>query len=122
MAGSVGTDMRKAIALFGLLGLVGCFLPLIGSISMFDFREADAIAVYLLIGAFLAPMIAGFADKTAVASAVGTVGFGYVLYKFGFSTLDLVLDGGIGGKMMGVAAVAGFACSLLGFAEQRKQA
>jgi hypothetical protein len=114
--------MRKAIALFGLLGLVGCFLPIIGSMSMFDLREVDAIAIYLLIGAFLAPMIAGFADKTVTASMVGTVGFGYVLYKFGFSTLDLVLDGGIGGKMMGVAAVAGFACSLLGFAEQRKHA
>ena len=86
---------------------------------MFDIRHADALAVYLLIGAFLAPMIAGLSDKTAVAAA--TVGFGYVLYKFGFNTLDLVIDGGIGGKMMGVAAVAGFACSLLGFAE-RKQA
>ena len=88
---------------------------------MFDIREADALAVYLLIGAFLAPMIAGLSDKTSVAAAVGTIGFGYVLYKFGFNTLDLVLEGGIGGKMMGVAAVAGFACSLLGFAE-RKQA
>jgi hypothetical protein len=113
--------MRKAIAGFALLGLVGCFLPLIGSISMFDIREADALAVYLLIAAFLAPMIAGLSDKIGVAAAVGTIGFGYVLYKFGFNTLDLVLEGGIGGKMMGVAAVAGFACSLLGFAE-RKQA
>jgi hypothetical protein len=114
--------MRKAIALFGLLGLVGCFLPLIGGMSMFDLREIDAIAVYLLLAAFLAPMIAGFSDKVAIASTVGTIGFGYVLYKFGFNTLDLVLEGGLGGKMIGVAAVAGFACSLLGFAEQRKQA
>jgi hypothetical protein len=112
--------MRKAIAGFALLGLVGCFLPLIGSISMFDFREADAIAVYLLVLAFLAPLLAGLSDKTGVAAAIGTLGFGYVLFKFGFNTLDLVIDGGIGGKMMGIAAVAGFASSLLGFAERKQ--
>jgi hypothetical protein len=113
--------MKKAIALFGLLGVVGCFLPLVAGISMFDLRHLDAWAVYLVLAAFVTPMIAGLSDKTAIAAAVGTLGFGYVLYKFGFDTLDLVLEAGIGGKMMAVAAVGGFACSLLGFAE-RKQA
>lgn len=113
--------MRKAIALFGVLGLVGCFLPLIGGISMFDLRELDALPVYLLLAAFAAPMCAGLADKAKVAAAVGTVGFGYVLYKFGFNTLDLIVDAGIGGKLMAVAAVAGFACSLLGFAERDRR-
>jgi hypothetical protein len=112
--------MRKAIALFGALGLVGCFLPLVAGISMFDLRHVDAIAVYLLVGAFLAPLVAGLSDQTKIAAAVGTVGFGYALYKFGFDTLELVLDAGLGGKMMAVAAVAGFACSLLGFAERQK--
>jgi|MudIll2142460700_1097286.scaffolds.fasta_scaffold995410_2 hypothetical protein len=111
--------MRKAIALFGVLGVVGCFLPLLGGISMFDLREIDALPVYLLLAAFAAPMVAGLADKTAVAAAVGTLGFGYVLYKFGLDTLDLILDAGIGGKLMGVAAVGGFACALLGFAEAK---
>jgi hypothetical protein len=111
--------MKKAIALFGLLGLVGCFLPMIAGISMFDFRHADWLQVYLLLGAFAAPMIAGLSDKTAIASVVGTLGFGYILFKFGFDTKDLILDASIGGKMMGVGAIAGFACSLLGFAEAK---
>ena len=111
--------MKKAIALFGVLGVVGCFLPLIGGISMFDLRHLEALPVYLLLAAFAAPMIAGLADKTAIASIIGTIGFGYVLYKFGFDTLDLVLEAGIGGKMMAVAAVGGFASSLIGFAENK---
>jgi hypothetical protein len=114
--------MRKAIAAFGVLGLVGCFLPLVGGISMFDLRHVDALPVWLLVAAFAAPMIAGLADHTRVAAVVGTIGFGYVLYKFGTDTLNLVLDASIGGKMMGVAAVAGFACALLGFAEKRTTA
>ncbi len=111
--------MKKAIALFAVLGVVGCFLPLIGGISMFDLRHMDALPVYLMLAAFAAPMCAGLADKTAVAAIVGTIGFGYVLWKFGLDTLNLVLDASIGGKMMGVAAVGGFACSLLAFAEAR---
>lgn len=112
--------MRKAIAAFGVLGLVGCFLPLVGGISMFDLRHLDALPVWLLVLAFAAPMLAGLADSAVMI--VGAFGFGYVLFKFGFDTVNLVLDAGIGGKMMGVAAVAGFASSLLGFAEKRTTA
>jgi FtsH-binding integral membrane protein len=112
--------MRKPIALLGLLGLVGCFLPLVGGFSMFDLRHFEALPVYLLMAAFLVPMIAGLADNVKAAAAVGTLGFGYVLFKFGFGTLDLFIDGRIGGKAIAVAAVAGFACSLLAFAEKQK--
>lgn len=111
--------MRKAIALFAALGVVGCFLPLQGGwFSFFDLRHFDAFPVYLVVLAFLAPLVAGLADRTRVAAAVGAFGFGYLLFKFGFGTTDLVLHGGIGAKMMGVGAVGGFACSLLGFAER----
>jgi len=113
--------MKKAIALFGVLGLVGCFLPLVAGISMFDLRHLDALQTYLILAAFAAPMIAGLADKATVASVVGTIGFGYCLYKFGLDVFDLVLHAGLGGKLMGVAAIGGFACALLGFAEGRKR-
>jgi hypothetical protein len=113
--------MKKAIALFGVLGLVGCFLPLVAGISLFDLRHVDALPVYLMLGAFAAPMVAGLAEHTRAAAIAGTIGFGYVLYKFGFDIFDLVIDAGIGGKLMAVAAVAGFGAALLGFAE-RKQA
>jgi hypothetical protein len=111
--------MKKAIALFGLLGLVGCFLPLVPGFSMFDLRHLDSWQTYLLMAAFAAPMVAGLADKTVVASIVGTLGFGYLIFKFGTGVFDLVLHASIGGKMMAVAMVGGLACSLLGFAEAR---
>ncbi len=114
--------MKKAIALFGLLGLVGCFLPLAAGFSTFDLRHFDALQTYLILAAFAVPMIAGLADKTVVASIVGTIAFGYFLFKFGTGVFDLVIHASIGGKMMGVAGVGGFAASLLGFAEGRKQA
>jgi hypothetical protein len=111
--------MKKAIALFGALGVLGVFLPLIGSISLFDFRHLDAVPVYLMLAAFAAPLCAGLADKTIAAAVTGTIGFGYALYKFGFDIFDVLLHASIGGKLMAVAAIAGFACSLLGFAEGR---
>lgn len=111
--------MRKVIALFAALGLVGCFLPLDrGFFSFFDLRHFDALSVYLVVLGFLLPLLAGLADKARIAAAVGTIGFGYVLYKFGFDTKDLILHGGLGAKMMGVAILGGFASSLLGFAER----
>ena len=111
--------MRKVIALFGALGLVGCFLPLGGGawFSFFDLRHFDSL-IYLVMLGFLAPLVAGLADKTRVAAAVGAIGFGYILYKFGLDTTDLVIHGGIGAKMMGVAVVGGFVSSLIGFAEK----
>jgi len=112
--------MRKAIALFGVIGLVGCFLPMVAGLSWFGFREFDSV-VYLVMAGFLIPAIAAFTDKTAVAATIGTLGFGYILAKFRLSTLDLFVDGSIGGKLMAVAAVAGFICSLCAFAEAKQR-
>jgi hypothetical protein len=109
--------MKKAIALFGALGVLGVFLPIAAGLSLFDFRHFDAVPVYLMLAAFAAPLCAALAEKTFVAAVTGTLGFGYALYKFGFDILDVLLHASIGGKLMAVAAIAGFACSLLGFAE-----
>lgn len=114
--------MRKAIALFAALGLVGCFLPLdAGWFSFFDLRHFDALPVYLVVLGFLAPLVAGLADKTRIAAVVGAVGFGYILYKFGLDTTDLVIHGGVGAKLMGVGVIGGFACALLAFAERDRR-
>jgi hypothetical protein len=113
--------MKKAIALFGVLGVLGVFLPLAGSISMFDFRHFDALLVYSLLAAFAIPMVAAFAEKTSVAAMLGTVGFGWVLYKFGVHTVTDFFDVSIGGKMMCAAALGGFGSSLLAFAEGRNK-
>jgi hypothetical protein len=110
---SVRTRMQRAFPLFGLLGLVGCFLPLLPGFTLFDARELDAWRVYLIVIAFAVPLALGFADKlTAASSLAATACFGYVLYTFGFDTFDLAWHGSIGGKAMAIAAVAGFSTSL----------
>jgi hypothetical protein len=107
--------MKKTFALFGLLGLVGCFLPLAFGISLWDARQGgDALQVYLIMAAFAVPMAMGFADKLYPAASLIAAGcFGYVLWKFGiFGTKDLVIHGSIGGILMGVSTIAGLVTSL----------
>jgi hypothetical protein len=112
--------MKKTFALFGLIGLVGCFLPLAFGVSLFDARSADALQVYLLMAAFAVPMFMGFADKLhPAASLISGACFGYLLWKFGiFGTKDLILHGSIGGIMMGVATIGGLVTSLGSLAEK----
>ncbi len=105
--------MKRGVALFGLLGLLGTFLPLLPGVSLFDLRAFDALPVYLTMAAFAIPMLVGWTEKaTAAVSGLALACFGYVLYKFGFDTFDLIWHASIGGKLMGVAAVGGFVSSL----------
>ncbi len=111
--------MKRAFAIFGLVGLVGCFLPLVPGISLFDVRAFDAMSVYLVMAAFAVPMLLGLSAKLPAAAKAGAVGcFAYLLfYKFGFDTFDLVIHGSIGAKAIGIAAVGGLVSSLASFAE-----
>jgi hypothetical protein len=113
--------MKRVIALFGLVGLVGCFLPIFGNFSMFDARHLDAVQTYLLMAGFAVPMIVGFSGNRLASgvSLISVVCFGYVLYKFGFDTLDIVVHAAIGGKLMVVGAVGGFIASIAGLVESR---
>lgn len=111
--------MKRAFAIFGLVGLVGCFLPIAAGFSLFDARVFDAFGVYTMMAAFAVPMFLGLSARLPAAAKAGAVGcFAYlVLYKFGFDTFDLVVHGAIGGKLMGVAAVGGLVTALGSFAE-----
>lgn len=111
--------MKRAFAIFGLVGLVGCFLPLVAGISLFDLRAFDGAPVYMVMAAFAVPMFLGLAGKLPAAAKAGAVAcFGYLVFvKFGLDTFDLVIHGAIGAKMMGVAAVGGLVTSLGSFAE-----
>src|SRR3954471_6227422 len=111
--------MKRAFALFGLLGVVGCFLPIAGGVSLFDARAFDYSGVLLMIAAFAVPMILGFATKLPAAGKLAAVGcFSYMLfYKMGFDVIDLLVHASIGGKAMAVAAVGGMVTSLGSFAE-----
>lgn len=108
--------MKRLILTFGILGLVGCFLPLVAGVSWFDMRHFDqGWTVWLVVAAFALPTYLGAArnesDRTTAIAA--TACFGYLAYKFGTGVLDLVFHASIGGIMMGVALVGGLASSLL---------
>ncbi len=112
--------MKRPIALLALLGLVGCFLPLVGGFSFFELRQLEYLPIVLMTLAFAVPLIAGMhnglsSKGTAVA---GLAGFGYVIFKLGTALWSMTIHGQIGGKMMAVSAVVGFAASLLALAER----
>ncbi|MBA3465542.1 MAG: hypothetical protein H0T46_36755 [Deltaproteobacteria bacterium] len=111
--------MKRAFAMFGLLGVVGCFLPLAPGVSLFDLRVLDGVGVYLMIAAFAIPMVLGLAGKLSSGAKVAALGcFAYMLfYKMGFDVLDLLFHASIGGKAMAVAALGGIVTTLGSFAE-----
>ena len=116
--------MKRTISLFGILGLVGCFLPLIAGLSWFDVRHLDAgWTVYMVLAAFALPAYVGAAksENEAAAALVGTASFGYLAYKFGTGVFDLVVHASIGGMMMGVAVIGGLATSLLALAAAKSR-
>ena len=113
--------MKRLIAVFGLVGLVGCFLPLAVGISLVDFRHLEAWPIYLIVAGFLVPTVAALTDKlTPMRCLVALIGFGYVAVKFNTGIWDLVVHADIGGKMIGVAAIGGLLASLASFGESRE--
>jgi len=114
--------VKRTILLFGLLGLVGCFLPLVVGVSWFEMRHFDpGWSVWLVIAAFAVPtFVAAGADDTRLAAIVGTGSFGYLAIKFGTGLFDLLVHASLGGMMMGAAVVGGLASSLLAFAAPRR--
>ena len=115
--------MKRLVFLFGLVGFVGCFLPLFGDLSWFDLRHYDeGWTVYLVIAAFALPALVGFSrDHLKLHDAIGAgTGFGYVLYKFHGDLWTLIFRSGIGGKLMGGAAILGFAAALVAALQSAK--
>ncbi len=113
--------MKRLIAVFGLVGLVGCFLPLAVGVSLIDFRHFEAWPIYLILAGFVVPTVAALGDKlTPMRCLAALIGFGYVAVKFNTGIWDLVVHADIGGKMMGVAAIGGLLASLGSFAEARE--
>jgi hypothetical protein len=106
--------VKRIILAFGVLGLVGCFLPLALGVSFFDLRHFEhGWHVWLVLAAFTLPTFVGATESDKSAAIAGTVSFGYLAYKFGTGLWDLVFHASIGGIMIGVAVIAGLAASLL---------
>jgi hypothetical protein len=116
--------MKRSILVFGLVGLLGCFLPLVAGLSWFDIRHLDpGWTVWLVLAAYALPTVVGASrsEGELAAALVGTACFGYLALKFRTGIFDLVIHGSIGGALMGIAIVGGLACSLLALAASHKR-
>lgn len=115
------TPMKRYILLFGALGLAGCFLPLVGGISVFDLRHFR-FAAWLIVAAFALPVIVAWRGTAAATVLAGLAGFGYLGLKLGPRAIDLVLHAGLGGKLIGVAVVGGAIATIGAVFEARDRA
>ena len=109
--------MKRFIFAFGLVGLIGCFLPLALGLSLFEMRHFEGgWRVWLVLTAFALPTFVGYSksEGDGAAAVVGTFSFGFLLYKFGAHDIwNLVFHAPLGGILMGVATLLGLATSLL---------
>jgi hypothetical protein len=109
-------NLKFGVVVCGLVGLVGCFLPMIGSFSFFDARHHDAAHFYIVaIGFGSAALMGamGFANgMRRWMSVIAIVAFSVVLLRMRGEVVEL-LKAGIGAKLMGSAALAGLALAIL---------
>ena len=108
--------MKRPLFAFGLLGLVGCFLPFVLGASWFGLRHFDdSWTVWLVMLAFAVPTYLGAVtdDRDRGATLAAAASFGYLAYKFDTGVLSMLLHASIGGIMMGVAIIGGVAISVL---------
>jgi hypothetical protein len=106
--------MKRLILAFGVLGLLGCLLPIGHGVSLFDLRVFDW-HVWLVVAAFAMPTYCGLSktEGDLCAAIVGTISFGYVFHRFFGHIFDLALHGSFAGPCLALATVLGLASSLL---------
>ena len=91
-------NIKFAVLACGLLGLIGCFLPMV---------SAEGMSVMGAMGA-----AKGFKRPQGIAALVG---FAFVIFKFRGGFFDL-LKAAIGAKLMFIAAIAGVVVAALAMA------
>lgn len=114
-------NLKLGVLVCGVVGLIGCFLPMVSgegmSISLWDVHSADMGQVLMVMIGYGLGIVAGvMAMKGGMQRWQGimaVVGFAFVVFKFRGGFLDLITHGAIGGKLMGLAAVAGLVFSVL---------
>ncbi|MBA3503754.1 MAG: hypothetical protein M4D80_10695 [Myxococcota bacterium] len=109
-------NLKFGVVVCGLLGLVGCFLPMMSGISFFDTRNFDAANFYIIAAGYAAAAVMGAMGiakgMQRWMSIIAIVGFSVVLLRMRGEVVEL-LQAGIGAKLMGVAALAGLALAIL---------
>jgi hypothetical protein len=114
-------NLKFGVLACGLLGLVGCFLPMISeaglSFTFFDLRKADAAQTFMVMGGYAIALAMGAMGAAKGMqrwqSIVAIVGFAFVVFKFRGGFIDLITHGAIGAKLMGIAAIAGLVFAIL---------
>lgn len=117
-------NLKFGVLACGLLGLIGCFLPMVSfgseSISFFKLREmpGGSSQVFMTMAGYVAALVMG-----AMAAAkppmqrwqgiVAIVGFAWVVFKMRDGFMKLITDGAIGAKLMGISALAGLIFAIL---------
>ncbi len=124
-------NLKFAVLACGLLGLLGCFLPMVSgggmSMSFWDLHKlgdelggGGGVQVYLVMAGYALAVVMGamgaakgFGRPQGIAAAAG---FGFVIFKFRGGFFDL-LKGAIGAKLMFVGALAGIVVAVLAAAK-----
>lgn len=117
-------NLKFGVLACGLVGLVGCFLPLVeerGTFSWFDGRTQNAATTYLVMAGYAVALVAAalgaLRGMERWLSAIAIIGFAFVIFKFRFG---LSQDGTpfelfalpLGGKLMGAGMFAGLAFAI----------
>jgi hypothetical protein len=104
--------MKRLGLVFGILGLIGCFLPFWLGASFWDFHTTEGgWRVYLVLAAFAAPVLS--TQGTRSTALLGVAGFGYVAWRvFGTDVVTFVEHGSIGAILMVAGAYGGLVSSL----------
>lgn len=109
-------NMKLGVVVCGLLGLVGCFLPMVEGVSFFDTRAFDASNAYIVMGGFATAMVMGALGiakgMARWISIIAIVGFGVVVLRMRGELVEM-MKAGVGAKLMGIAAMAGLVFAIL---------
>jgi len=109
-------NLKFGVVVCGLVGLIGCFLPMTAGLSFYDTRAFDAANFYIIAGGYVAAAAMGglgiAQGMQRWMSIIAIVGFSVVVLRMRGEVVEL-LKAGIGAKLMGVAALAGLALAIL---------
>jgi hypothetical protein len=109
-------NLKFGVVACGLVGLAGCFLPMMAGLSFFDTRRFDAANFYIVAGGFAtAAAMGGLGIARGMQrwmSIIAIVGFSVILLRMRGEVVEL-LKAGVGAKLMGTAALAGVALAIL---------
>lgn len=113
-------NAKLGVLIFGAVGLIGCFLPLVSeqgiSMSLWSMHSLAMGQTLMVMLGFALPLVMGImALKGSMLrwqAIVSIVGFAFVLFKFRGGFIDLLTHGAIGAKLMGIAVIVGIVSAI----------